>query len=254
MSHDDVSGSPSESGLRAHDLGLRYLNPLLRKESKEPKAPVDRPRTSLSDVPDLQKEKRELLEGLHHACAREEVENECLRHAVADLKFILKSVKRRESSLNHLKRAVRVAKCSVEDERHALAIKDETIRRKDAEIKELLALHEDCALHVQDTASRLGEALKAVGGSRVHETEEASDMKRETSPSAPVQTVHSDISTSGVRDIMIIAGSFVFLLVISLAFRDEEGVDCSCTDHILDSVKGFIMTFSTVHCTELPLD
>lgn len=255
--HDDVFGSSSESGLSAHDLGLHYLNSLLREESKEPREPVERLRTLLSDVPDLQKETRQLLEGLHHACAREEVENECLRHAVADLKFISKSVKRRKSSLNHLKRTVHVAKCSVEDQQYALAIKDEIIERKDAEIKELLALHEDCALHVQDTASRLGEAQKAVrrmGCLCVHEIEESSDIKRETSPPALVKTVHGDIRTSGVRDIMIIAAIFVFLFVISLAFSDEEGVDCSCTDHILDSVKEFIMTFSTVHCTELPLD
>lgn len=293
---DDVVTWDLESELIARETRVRSMHSKLRQENKELKERVERLKILLSDAPEFEEEKIVMLETLHQSSAREqavkqrmkeeEKENECLEDAVADLRYIIKSEKPMRLRLQDLKQAVFKARRRVEEMYYILAEKDEVIRKRNAEVTELLALYWNCMLHAEENEARLNDAEKAaleilrvrerelvcvrgrellcVRGRQllcVREREEVCEVRGKKTPPALVKTVHSDVKPSRGKHVLLIVCSFaltlpfVFFFIFSViqSCNSEKESALPCTEFLQDRVKKLLESYSAIRQTGPPV-
>lgn len=274
---EDTHGADHVSTWSSHDQRARDMNSQLRQENKKLQKHVERLQSLLSDIPEFEEEKTTMLEALNQSCAREqelkermkeeERDSESLHDALMDLRDILKMDKVKQKRVETLKRSVFTTKCALEDMQFLLTCRDEALRKRNAEIEELLALQENCSEHVKETVARIEETQKATeearerGRLRALERQTCEKEKRKETPPAPVKTVPSEERPSGLGCTLLTVYSFaltmlfLFFVISSVisAFRGEVIRDILCTDVILDRVTELVVPISTVHNIDLPL-
>lgn len=256
----------SNSELSCHDARILYTNKQLLQEKKELQEQVGLLQTLLrQDAQELHREKCEMREALFQSCVREqtergrlkeeETENDCLLDAIADLKYIQTCSRSRRLSLKGLKQEVIRANCANEEIQHALAQKDEIIRRKDLTIKELQVSCESCSEHVARNAARLKEAERAVRQRKlVRVRQKACKVNRSTQvtiPPVPVKPVHRKVTQSRGNGMLVtvccfaLALLFLLFFFISIVNREvtlstETMYTESCTELFKDKINEFL--------------
>ncbi|TSZ26373.1 hypothetical protein Baya_14197 [Bagarius yarrelli] len=200
------------------DVRVRYMSAQLRRENTQLRERLGRLRILHSDLPEFRKEKREMIEAFYRSCARErelkervheeEMKNACIMDTLADLKCRKSARNSRRFTLNNLKRAVFVAKCSLEDVQYELMERDEIIRKRNAEIEELSVLDKNCYLHVKETGARLQGAEEAVHEWKLLRAQ--NKVKKEKMEKTP------KIRQSRGTDMIIAACSFTLTLLFLL--------------------------------------
>ncbi|KAK3559994.1 hypothetical protein QTP86_033685 [Hemibagrus guttatus] len=242
---DYISASESESS-------VRRLNLRLRRENEELKQHVERLRILLSDVSEMEEEKHQMLEAFDRSCEREEelkkrlkeeeIENDCLSDALMDLRLIKIHHKASQVDLQNLRQAVFRAKWMMDEVQYALAERDEIIQRRHAETEELLALQEDCLVHLEENRVRLQDAEEAVRVMERLPTRERGPCEVRQKKKKKKTMVHSEVRPSRVKDMLITLGSFTFTLLFLFffissvipAFSSEEISDIVVTELIPD--------------------